>query len=36
MIRDKEVNFWTEISIHEANLVKMLWDRDKTMKATLE
>ena len=36
MIRDREVAFWTETGIHEANLVKMLKDRDKAMKATLE
>ena len=36
MIRDKEVAFWTQTSIHEANLMKMLEDRDKAMKATLE
>ena len=36
MIRDKEVAFWTETSIHEANLVKMLEDKDKAMKAALE
>ena len=36
MIRDREVPFWTKTSIHEANLVKMLEDGDKAMKATLE
>ena len=36
MIRDREVAFWTETCIHEANLVKMLEDRDKAMKAVLE
>ena len=36
MIRDREVAFWTETGIHEANLVKMLKDRDKAMKAALE
>ena len=36
MIRDREVAFWTETGIHEANLVKLLEDRDKAMKAALE
>ena len=36
MIRDREVAFWTERCIHEANLVKMLEDRDKAMKVVLE
>ena len=36
MIRDREVAFCTEIGIHEANLVKMLKDKDKAMKAALE
>ena len=36
MIRDIKVAFWIETSIHEANLVKMLEDRDKAMKASLE
>ena len=36
MIRDIEVAFWIETGIHEANLVKMLEDRDKAMKAVLE
>ena len=36
MIRDREVAFWTQTGIHEANLVKMLEDREKAMKATLE
>ena len=31
VIRDREVDFWTEIGIHEANLVKMLENRDKAM-----
>ena len=36
MIRDREVAFWTEIGLHEANLLKMLKDRDNAMKAALE
>ena len=36
MIRDREVAFWTEMGIHEENLVKMLEDRDKAMKVALE
>ena len=36
VIRDKEVAFWTETGIQEANLVKMLEDRDKAMKVALE
>ena len=34
--RDREVAFWAKTDIHEANLVKMLEDRDKAMKETLE
>ena len=33
MIRDREVAFWIETCIHEANLVKMLENKDKAMKA---
>ena len=36
MIRDREVAFWTKTGIHEENLVKMLENRDKNMKAALE
>ena len=36
MIRDREVAFWIDKGIHEANLVKTLEDRDKAMKAALE
>ena len=36
MIRDREVAFFTETGIHEATLVKMLEDSDKTMKAALK
>ena len=36
MIRDRKVAFWTETDIHKANLVKMLYDRNKAMKAALE
>ena len=36
LIRDREVAFWTETFMHEASLLKMLEDRDKAMKATLE
>ena len=36
MIRDREVAFWTETCIHEANLGKILEDRDKAMKVALE
>ena len=36
MIRDREVAFWTKTDIHEANLVKILEDGDKAMKAALE
>ena len=36
MIRDGEVAFWTETGIHEANLVKMLEDRNKAMREALE
>ena len=36
MIRDKEVAFFIETDMHEANLVKMLEHRDKAMKAALE
>ena len=36
MLTDREVAFWTETRIHEANLLKMLEDRDNVMKAALE
>ena len=36
VIRDREITFWTETCIHESNLVKMLEDRDKAMKAALK
>ena len=36
MIRDREVAFWKEISIHEASLLKMLEDSYNAMKAPLE
>ena len=36
VIRDREVAFWTKTYIHDANLVKMLEDKDKGMKAALE
>ena len=36
MIKDREVAFLTEPSIYEANLVKMLEDRDKAMKTAQE
>ena len=36
VIREREVAFWIETGIHEANLVKMLENRDKAMKVALE
>ena len=36
MIKVKDVAFWEEIGTHEFNLLKMLEDRDKSLKATLE
>ena len=36
MIRDREAPFLTEIGIHEANLLKMLENRDNVMKASFE
>ena len=36
VIRDREVAFWIETGIHEANLLKMLEDRDNAMKTALE
>ena len=36
MIRYRKVAFWTETCMHEASLLKMLEDKDKAMKATLE
>ena len=36
MIQDREVAFWTETGKHEADLLKMLRDRDNALKACLE
>ena len=36
VIRDREVAFWTETGKHEAELIKMLEDRDNALKACLE
>ena len=36
VIRDRDVAFFEETCIHESNLLKMLEDRDKVIKAALE
>ena len=36
VIRDRDVAFWDETGIHESNLLKMLEDRVKVIKAALE
>ena len=36
VIRDRKVAFWTETRKHEIELIKMLEDRDKALKASLE
>ena len=35
MIRVRDVAIWTEMSIHEASLLKTLEDRDNVIKAIL-
>ena len=36
VIRVRDVAFWEETCIHEFNLLKMLKDKDKSLKAALE
>ena len=36
VIRVRDVAFWEETGIHESNLLKMLEDRDKSLKVALE